>query len=181
MQVDVVGEGTGDGVGGDEVVGGAVLVGSLQPPNQPGCRQLGLAVDVGEGEVVVIVGAGAGAGVLDERELSVEVEVILSLQPNQPGVLHVEVELVDVDVFECVVVSGSSKQPHQPGVLHVSVLVREDADVLVTKVEDVEDDGSVPLLSKNDQGKQSVQSTYCSHLAGSSYCSKTSLITFMIL
>lgn len=120
MQVDVVGEGTGDEVGSDELVGGAVLVGSLQPPNQPWCRQLELEVDVGKDEVVVMVGAGAGAGVLEGLEAVVVVEVISSLHPNQPGVLHVDVELVDVEVSEwVVVVSGSSKQPHQPGVLHV--------------------------------------------------------------
>jgi hypothetical protein len=81
--------------------------------------------------------------------------------------MQVEVEVVDVPVPVEVVVSGSSKQPHQPGVLHVCVLVREVYAVLVGNVEDVVD-GSVPLLSKKDHGKQSVQSTYCSHFAGSS-------------
>lgn len=45
------------------------------------------------------------------------------MQPNQPGVLHVDVlldELVDVVVGWLV---DSSKQPHQPGDLQVSVRV----------------------------------------------------------
>lgn len=109
-------------------------------------------MDVGDEDVVVTV--GAGAGVVDE-DLEVEEDVVESspsLQPNQPGVLHVDVEDVDVD-FELVVVEpdvvDSSRQPHHPGVLHVSVLVRvlilvevmvgfEVVDVVV----------SDPLLSK---------------------------------
>jgi hypothetical protein len=73
--------------------------------------------------VVVAVGAGVAAEDVVFSPLS-------SLQPNQPGVLHVDVEDVDVDVAldvvvePLVVVVSSSKQPHHPGVLHVSVLVR---------------------------------------------------------
>ena len=70
--------------------------------------------------------------------------VVLSLQPNHPGVLQVDVE---EDVVEVVVVTGVvlSRQPHQPGVSQVDVRVRvrvvavvEGEDVVVV---------SVPLLS----------------------------------
>jgi hypothetical protein len=135
-------------------------------PNQPGWLQLDPELElVGSEEVVVRVGAGAGAGVADEVVEEVVVAVS-SLHPNQPGVLHVDVddELDDVEVLESVVV-GSSRHPHHPGVLHVSVRVRLLEEVLVATDEDVLD-GSVPLLSKNSHGKQSVQSTYCSHLGG---------------
>jgi len=86
----------------------------------------------------------------------VEVEVVFSplssLQPNQPGVLHVDVDEVDVD-FDVVdpVVVVSSKQPHHPGVLHVSVrvrvliLVEVEVDVGFDVLEVVVSD---PLLSK---------------------------------
>ena len=63
--------------------------------------------------------------------------VVLSRQPNHPGVLHVDVELVVVVMLVLVAVPEvevvSSKQPHQPGVLQVSVrvLVRVDVDVAV--------------------------------------------------
>jgi hypothetical protein len=83
----------------------------------------------------------------------VEVVVIgtLSLHPNQPGVLHDDVELVLVDVeVEDSVYVDSSRQPNQPGVLQVSVLVRLDVEVEVTKVDVVV--GSVPLLSKYSHG-----------------------------
>jgi hypothetical protein len=61
---------------------------------------------------------------------------VLSLQPNQPGVLHVFgfvalvvlVVVADEAVSEVVVVS--SKQPHQPGVLHVVVLVVVVEDIV---------------------------------------------------
>jgi len=90
------------------------------------------------------------AAVVEEKE----VVVVGSLQPNQPGVLQVEVEVDDVLVEVVVVVVGpdvvfSSRQPHQPGVLHVSVLVRVDVELRVLVI------GSVPLLSKNFQLKQS--------------------------
>jgi hypothetical protein len=122
---------------------------SRQPPNQPGYWQDD--VDVGEDEVVVTV--GAGAGVVECDVLDVVFSPLSSLQPNQPGVLHVEVDDVEV-VFDVVVLEPvvvSSRQPHHPGVLHVSVLVRVlilvevevevGFDVLVVVV-------SVPLLSK---------------------------------
>lgn len=112
--------------------------------------------------------------------VAVVVVAISSLHPNQPGVLHVVVDEVCFEVVvEIVVVVSSSRQPHHPGVLQVSVrvrlkvLVREMAlDVVVR---------SVPLLSKNSHGKQSVQLIYCSHLAGASYFSRTSRITSTIL
>ena len=65
-----------------------------------------------------------------------------SLQPNQPGVLQVDVDEEDVVLVEVAVVVVSSRQPHHPGVLHVSVRVRvavEDVLLLVVV--------SVPLLS----------------------------------
>jgi len=81
------------------------------------------------------------------------VSEVSSLQPNQPGVLQVEVDVVVVD--DDVVVVGppvvlSSKQPHHPGVLQVSVRVLVDVEVDVMLRVVVED--SVPLLSKNSQG-----------------------------
>jgi hypothetical protein len=123
---------------------------SRQPPNQPGYWHDD--VDVGEDKVVVKV--GAGTGVVECDVLDVVFSPLSSLQPNQPGVLHVEVDDVEV-VFDVVdlepVVVVSSRQPHHPGVLHVSVLVRVlilvevevevGFDVLVVVV-------SVPLLSK---------------------------------
>ena len=63
---------------------GKVLdVGSLQPPNQPGCAHV--EVEVGSEDVLVMV--GAGAAVCDGRAVLVVpvVVVIGSLQPNQPG------------------------------------------------------------------------------------------------
>ena len=120
-------------------------------------------------------GAGAGAGV-EEPLLVVEAVVVVtsSLQPNHPGVLHVDVEVVDTDVEVAVpvVVSSSSRQPHHPGVLQVSVLVRVLVAVLEIVVIVAVVVGSVPLLSKKDHEKQSVQSTYCSHFGGSSYRSE---------
>lgn len=129
---------------------------SRQPPNQPGYLHDEVdAEEVGECEVVVTEGAGAGLATV---VVIVEVSSAgsLSLQPNQPGVLQVDVDEVEV-VFTVVValpVVDSSRQPHQPGVLHVSVRVR----VLRVRVEvDVgfdfdEVDVSVPLLSKYSQG-----------------------------
>lgn len=101
-----------------------------------------------EGEdFVVMEGAGTGEG---------EVIVIgssSSKHPNQPGVLHVDVEVlavvVTVFVIFGVVVVDSSRQPHQPGVLQVSVLVRLDVDVDVDAGILDEVDVLVPLLSKN--------------------------------
>jgi hypothetical protein len=78
-----------------------------------------------------------------------------SLQPNQPGVLHVEVDEVLVLVAVVAVAEDdvdSSRHPHQPGVLHVSVRVRVDleADADVDVGLGLDDDVvvSVPLLSK---------------------------------
>lgn len=164
-----------EGVRVEEEDGGSV--GSLQPPNHPGSLQIDCE-DEGREEVVVIVGAGAGDGVAAGLLVSVS-----SLQPNQPGVLHVDVNDVIVVVVTVglvvVVVVDSSKQPNQPGVLQVSVLLLVALDVDVGTVYDVV--LSEPLLSKYSHRKQSVQLTYCSHFAGSSYASSTSLITPTIL
>ena len=132
------------GAGVEEAV--VVIVGSLQPPNQPGCLQLDRSLEVGKDEVEVIV----GAGVADRRDVVVVISSS-SLQPNQPGVLQVLVEVVvgDVEVLGPEVVV-SSRQPHQPGVLQVSVLV-----LLLVDVEEIVGEvvvRSVPLLSKNSQG-----------------------------
>lgn len=70
--------------------------------------------------LVVVIGA---------VEWNFVVLVVLSLHPNQPGVSHECVVLVEVVVVgkEVVVTAPdvvvSSKHPHHPGVLHVSVLV----------------------------------------------------------
>ena len=87
-------------------------------------------------------------------EVDVVFSPLSSLQPNQPGVLHVDVDVDEVDVdFDVVdpVVVVSSRQPHHPGVLHVSVrvrvliLVEVEVDVGFDVVEVVVSD---PLLSK---------------------------------
>jgi hypothetical protein len=111
---------------------GEVLVGSLQPPNQPGSQHE--LVDVGTDIVVVTVGAGEALGVLTVLEAEVVVE---SKQPNHPkesnkwlahilksetglnwvpGVKQVvlDVEFDDVVVVDPVVVVVSSRQPHHP-------------------------------------------------------------------
>jgi hypothetical protein len=98
---------------------------SRHPQNRPGVSQVVLEVV----EVVVVVVVTSSV-------------VVLSLQPNQPGVSHVEV--VDVDVEVVVVSSGVvvvdlSRQPHHPGVSHVVVLVRvlddvDSPDVVVVSV-----------------------------------------------
>ena len=120
---------------------------SRQSPNQPGYLQDDVAV--GEDEVVVAVGTGAGDVVCD-----VLVEVfspLSSLQPNHPGVLHVDVDVEHVEVDDVVVyapvVVDSSRQPNQPGVLQVSVRVRVliVVDVIVGLEVVVV---SLPLLSK---------------------------------
>jgi hypothetical protein len=129
---------------------------SRQPPNHPGYLHDEVAADeVGEEDVVVTEGAGAGlATVVVIVEVSSEGS--LSLQPNQPGVLQVDVDEVKVvlTVVVALPVVDSSRQPHQPGVLQVSVRVR----VLRVRVEvevgfDVDEVVvSVPLLSKYSQG-----------------------------
>jgi hypothetical protein len=99
---------------------------SRHPPNQPGYSHE--EVDVGFEDVVVAVGAGLGVVLCeDEDDVVVFLSPLSSLQPNQPGVLHVDVEDDEEDdVFDEVLVPvvDSSRQPHQPGVLHVSVRVR---------------------------------------------------------
>jgi len=91
---------------------------------------------------------------------------ISSLQPNQPGVLQVDDDLVVVDVVVESEVVVSSRQPHQPGVLHVEVrvvfVVKSEVVVVVALVEVV---WSERLDSKKSQLKQSVQSAIGSHLA----------------
>jgi hypothetical protein len=110
-------------VGGEVVTGS---VGSLHPPKNPGdvhVVDVVVAVEVGD------VGVGVGTAV-KEGVARVVVDVG-SLQPNQPGVLHVvvvAVVLVLVLVAVPVSVVVSSRHPHHPGVLHVSVLVRVFVD-----------------------------------------------------
>lgn len=121
------------------VVVAAMLVVSRQP-NHPGSWQLVLGV--AEAKVVVNVDAGSAV-------------VVGSLQPNQPGVLHVVVVAVVVGdvvigVAVVVVVALSSRQPHHPGVSHVDVLVR-DVVVVVEVVVVISD----PLLRKNFHSSQS--------------------------
>jgi len=131
----------------------------------------------GTSEVGVTIGAGAAEG---EVIVVVRVIVLGSLQPNQPGVLHVVVVnvlvIVVVEVVDVVVVD-SSRQPHQPGVLQVSVRVSEvvlEETVLLLVVV------SLLLLSKNVQLKQSWQSVSSSQLGTVSYFSSTSLMTLTI-
>jgi len=131
----------------------------------------------GTSEVGVTIGAGAAEG---EVIVVVRVIVLGSLQPNQPGVLHVVVVsvlvIVVVEIVDVVVVD-SSRQPHQPGVLQVSVRVSEvvlEETVLLLVVV------SLLLLSKNVQLKQSWQSVSSSQLGTVSYFSSTSLMTLTI-
>lgn len=155
------------------VLGGIVMVvvpdGSRQP-NQPGLRH----------EVVVVnVGAGVGVGPV----VVASVVVVGSLHPNHPGVLQVEVEVVEVsevvvDIIDVVVVS--SRQPHHPGVWHVEVLDLV-GDVVVDVVIVVVPPGSVPLLSKNFQRAQSTHSFSATQSGTSSYSSITVEITVRIL
>jgi hypothetical protein len=127
-----------------------VVTGSLQP-SQPGWEHV---VDDFE---LVVVAVGIGRGIIRAVELDVLVGVFESLQPNQPGVLHVVVVVVVVRVVVVLVlvvvvvlvetVVDSSKQPHQPGVSHVVVrlldVVVEELEVVVVL--------SVWLLSKYSQ------------------------------
>ena len=178
FEVHVVLELVEDGIN-DVDDGLVVVVGSLQP-NQPGVSHVVELVLVGlvlvellMARVVVTVGQGAALEDVVDVE---EVVVVGSLHPNQPGVSHVVVELEDVLVEVAVVVVDSSKQPHHPGVLHVSVRVLV-ADVVLLLVVVV----SVPLLSKNFQRTQSVQSVSSSHSGTASYSLITSLIIVKIL
>lgn len=115
---------------------------SRQPPNQPGYLQE--EVEVGAREVVVAM--DDGAAVLE----CLEVVVVSSRHPNQPGVLQVDVveEETVLVVLLCPLVVVSSRQPNQPGVLHVSVLVRDDRVVVVLVGFGEVVVVSVPLLSK---------------------------------
>lgn len=95
---------------------------------------------------------GAGAGVVVCAAFDVVFSPLSSLQPNQPGVLQVDVD-DDVDVVfgvvpVVVVVVVSSKQPHHPGVLQVSVLVRVLLVEVAVGFEVLDVVVSVPLLSK---------------------------------
>jgi hypothetical protein len=95
------------------------------------------------------------------------VVVVLSLQPNQPGVSQVEVEVDVVMVLVAGTLVVSSKQPHQPGVWQVEVLVLVlvevgTDDVVVVVI------GSVPLLSYIFHWAQSLHSGLKAHWAGSS-------------
>lgn len=120
---------------GAEVMGAGTASNSLDvgvassrhPQKRPGVSQVVLEV-VEEVEVVV----------------SSVVEV-LSLHPNQPGVLQVEVVDVEVgivvvtSVVVVVVVVDLSRHPHHPGVSQVVVLVRvldvvDSPDVVVVSV-----------------------------------------------
>jgi hypothetical protein len=177
-----VGDGAGDTVGlgvmgrvvvtdGPVIVGSEVaapvvdpdvVVVSQHPQKLPGVSHV----------VVVVV-----LSVLDDDEVVVVVGVVLSLQPNQPGVLQVEVDVLVVVVVVAVPVVVSSKQPHQPGVLQVSVLVL----VLVEEVELEVVVVSVPLLSYIFQLAQSRHSGVNLHSGTSSYLSITSLMTDRIL
>lgn len=115
---------------------------SSHPPNQPGVlHDVVEEVLVGRDEVVVMVGAGLASGLVT---VLVNVVVLSSLHPNQPGSKQVEDVTVVVNVVVGVVVVDSSRQPHQPGVLHVSVRVRDEVEIVVLVLLVVV---SVPLLS----------------------------------
>lgn len=86
-------------------------------------------------EVDVLVGVTGALLVLPELGVVV---LTLSLQPNHPGVLQVEVDVVVVVTMVVVtpeVVVVSSKHPHQPGVWHVEVRVLGFVDVDEIEVE----------------------------------------------
>lgn len=141
---------------------------SQQPQNLPGVSQ----VVVGVAVVVDVVVVRCGVVVV------VTVLVVLSLHPNHPGVLQVDVE--DVDVVVVVVeipVVVVSRQPHQPGVLQVDVRVRVRVVVVDVEVVVV----SVPLLSYIFHWAQSRHSGVKEHSGTSSYFKMTSEITARIL
>jgi hypothetical protein len=133
-------------------------VGSRQPPNQPRWWQ----EDVERKEDDEVVGAAVigGAGIEVGGEVA-DVVVVGSLHPNQPGVLHVEVEVVEEVKVGLVVPVVLSRHPHQPGVLQVEVRVR--VVVLVVEEDVVVAD---PLLSKYFQLKQSTHSSSSTHCGG---------------
>lgn len=132
-----------------------------------------------EVEIEVEVDVAVAVGSTAEGEVTGSVVVVLSLHPNQPGVLHVVVVVVDVvvEVVEDMPVEVvSSRHPHQPGVLHVSVRVLvlvELDEVLVVVV--------VPLLSYIFQFAQSLHSGVSLHSGTVSYAFKTSSMTTLIL
>ena len=121
-------------------------------PHQPGNVQEEVAATVVVLSVVAVVVDG-------------------SLQPNQPGVSHVDVDVVGmlVVIDGRPVVDGGSRHPHQPGVLHVSVLVCVKDVVETLELVVVLE----LLLSKYFQSKQSQQSTMGLHSATLSYASMT--------
>lgn len=97
-----------------------VVVGSLQP-NQPGVLQVGeVVIDEAVVDDVVAGGVVVGEVLLAGWEMVFLVVVVTSsLHPNHPGVLHVEVDVVVVEVVVRVcseVVVVSSRHPHHPGV-----------------------------------------------------------------
>ena len=140
-----------------------MLVLSQQPQKKPGVWHV--LVDVASGQsgcshvvvagsdeswssVVVVVDVVSSQqpqkcpGVLqmDEEMVEMPMVVVLSLQPNHPGVLQVDVDVVVVVGSVVVVVVVLSQQPNQPGVLHVDV----EVDVVVeTEV------GPVVVVSKH--------------------------------
>lgn len=141
---------------------------SQQPQNLPGVSQVVVGVAVVVDAVVVRCGVVVVVTVL----------VVLSLHPNHPGVLQVDVE--DVDVVVVVVeipVVVVSRQPHQPGVLQVDVRVRVRVVVVDVEVVVV----SVPLLSYIFHWAQSRHSGVKEHSGTSSYFKMTSEITARIL
>ncbi len=121
---------------------------------------------------VAVIG-GAGIAVGDE---AVDGVVVGSLQPNQPGVLQVEVVLLVEVEDEVVAVLVLSRQPHHPGVWQVEVRVL--VVVLVDEEEVVESD---PLLSKYFQLKQSTHSSSVAHCGTVSYSRRTLSMTLWIL
>lgn len=107
------------------------------------------------------------------------VEVVLSLHPNQPGVLQVDVDVVSVYVEVVVPVAVVwSLQPHQPGVSQVAVRVRV---LLVVELVVVVVVPSVLLLSNIFQYAQSRHSGVYLHSGTVSYFLITSLMTARIL
>jgi hypothetical protein len=122
------------------------------------------------GLIVVVTGGDRGAVVVD-------VVVVGSLQPNQPGVLQLVVVVVSEVLVFAVIVVVLSRQPHHPGVLQVEVLVLVEDVVGVEVVVVVE---SELLLSKYFQISQSTHSLSETHLGTVSYFSMTSEITELI-
>lgn len=104
--------------------------------------------------------------------------VVGSLQPNQPGVLHVDVVVLVVLSSVVVVVEvDSSRHPHHPGVWQVVVLVKVGDVVLALVVVVV----SEPLLRKYFHSTQSKHSSSGAQVGTLSYTFNTSDMTFLIL